>query len=160
MWVRANNASTPTGDDMDDSTARLGLSAVRVARPTTDLPRIRAFYELVVGLSVLWSFTDHDGFDGVIFGLPDEGIQLELVRSPHGDVPAPSNEDVLVLYVAAGRWSAELVDRLREAGTIEIQAGDRSLNPYWPANGAVCFADPDGYRLIVVPAVPEERTGG
>jgi catechol 2,3-dioxygenase-like lactoylglutathione lyase family enzyme len=58
-----------------------------VARPARDLERIRSFYEHVVGLPVLWSFVDHDGFDGVIFGVPDERAQLELVRSPHGDAP-------------------------------------------------------------------------
>ena len=67
----------------------MSLVAVRVARPTVDLDRIRSFYEHVVGLPLLWSFADHDGFDGAIFGLPDESAELELVRSPHGDVPAP-----------------------------------------------------------------------
>jgi catechol 2,3-dioxygenase-like lactoylglutathione lyase family enzyme len=54
------------------------LVAMRVARPTTDLDRIRSFYEHVVGLPLLWSFVDHDGFDGAIFGLPD-------ARGPAGD---------------------------------------------------------------------------
>jgi hypothetical protein len=56
--------------------------SMRVARPTQDLERVRSFYEHVIGLPVLWSFVDHDGFDGVIFGVPDERAQLELVRSP------------------------------------------------------------------------------
>jgi len=111
------------------------LVAMRVARPTADLDRIRSFYEHVVGLPVLWSFVDHDGFDGAIFGLPDERAQLEIVRSPHGDVPAPTNEDVLVLY---------------QSDT--SAADDPTLNPYWPRHGARTFSDPDGYRLIVSPA--------
>jgi len=122
---------------------------MRVARPTADLDRIRSFYEHVVGLPVLWSFADHDGFDGVIFGLPDTGAQLELVRSPHGDVPVPTNEDALVLYHAPADSGVDLVDRLRRSETVEIPTDDPMLNPYWPRNGARCFVDPDGYRLIV-----------
>lgn len=125
--------------------------AIRVARPTTDLDRIRSFYEDVVGLPLLWSFADHDGFDGAIFGLPDERVQLELVCSPHGDVPAPTGEDALVLYYGADGAGPELVDRLRRAGTTEVMADDPALNPYWPRHGASSFVDPDGYRLVVVP---------
>ena len=129
----------------------MSLVAVRVARPTVDLDRIRSFYQHVVGLPLLWSFADHDGFDGAIFGLPDESAQLELVRSPHGDVPAPTNEDALVLYHGAEGDGARLVDRLRRAGTVEITADDPTLNPYWPRRGARAFVDPDGYHLIIAP---------
>ena len=52
-----------------------------MARPTADLTTSRDFYTRVLGLSVLWSFEDHDGFDGVILGLPDERAQLELISS-------------------------------------------------------------------------------
>jgi catechol 2,3-dioxygenase-like lactoylglutathione lyase family enzyme len=127
------------------------LVAMRVARPTADLDRIRSFYEHVVGLPLLWSFVDHDGFDGAIFGLPDERAQLEIVRSPHGDVPAPTYEDVLVLYQSDTSAADDLVARLRRAGTVEV-SDDPTLNPYWPRHGARTFSDPDGYRLIVSPA--------
>jgi catechol 2,3-dioxygenase-like lactoylglutathione lyase family enzyme len=127
------------------------LVAMRVARPTADLDRIRSFYEHVVGLPLLWSFVDHDGFDGAIFGLPDERAQLEIVRSPHGDVPTPTNEDVLVLYQSDTSAADDLVARLRRAGAVEV-SNDPTLNPYWPRHGARTFSDPDGYRLIVAPA--------
>lgn len=130
--------------------ANVSLVAMRVARPTFELDRIRSFYEHVVQLPLLGSFVDHDGFDGVIFGLPDERAQLELVRSPHGDVPAPTGEDALVLYHRPGAALTALVDRLQRAETMEM-TDDPALNPYWPRNGARCFVDPDGYRLIVVP---------
>jgi hypothetical protein len=123
---------------------------MRVARPTRDLDRIRSFYEHVVELTVLWSFVDHDGFDGVIFGVPDERAQLELVRSPHGDTPSPSREDALVLY-GDGGTATDIVARLDRAATPEITPEDPTLNPYGPREGARCFVDPDGYRLIVVP---------
>jgi hypothetical protein len=124
---------------------------MRVARPTVDLEHVRAFYEDVVGLAVLWSFTDHDGYDGVIFGLPDDRAQLEVVRTPHGDVPHPTPEDALVLYCRTDDACTELIDRLQRMGTAEVAAGDPSLNPYWHRHGGRCFVDPDSYRLIVVP---------
>ena len=130
----------------------MSLAAMRVARPMADLDRIRTFYAEVVGLPLLWSFADHDGFDGAIFGVPDERAQLELVRTPHNDLPAPANEDALVLYHRASAAVTELVDRLWRAGTIEVTDGDPTLNPYWPRHGARCFVDPDGYRLIIVPS--------
>jgi hypothetical protein len=125
---------------------------MRVARPTADLDRISTFYADVVGLPLLWCFVDHDGFDGVIFGVPDERAQLEVVRSPHRDIPTPTSEDALVLYHPAGDALTALIDRLRWAGTVEMTDNDPTLNPYWPREGARCFVDPDGYRLIVVPS--------
>lgn len=125
------------------------VAKVRVARPTTDLVRIREFYEHRVGLSVIASFVDHDGFDGVIFGLGDNGTQLELVQTPNRTAPRPTPEDVLVLYCATTSDASSLVAQLRSTGVSEVADDDPTLNPYWPANGAVNFVDPDGYGLIV-----------
>jgi hypothetical protein len=132
------------------SEVNVSFVAMRVARPTLELDRIRVFYEHVVGLPLLGSFADHDGYDGVIFGLPDERAQLELVRSPHGDVPVPTNEDALVLYHRSVGSASDLVDRLQQAGTVEV-TDDPTENPYWSRRAARCYVDPDGYRLIVVP---------
>src|SRR5262245_65829171 len=112
--------------------------SMRVARPTRDLDRIRSFYERVVGLAVLWSFVDHDGFDGVIFGVPDERAQLELVRSPHGDTPSPTREDALVLYGTGGA-AAAIVARLAQAATPEIDPNGPTLHHSWTRAGARCI---------------------
>ena len=56
-----------------------------------------------------------------------------------------------MLYHGAAGSSAELIDRLRRAGTVEITADDPTLNPYWPRHGARSFVDPDGYHLIIAP---------
>lgn len=124
------------------------IAAMRFARPTLELQQLRRFYEETVGLPVLWSFVDHDGYDGVVFGVPDERAQLELVTAPHEITPRPSAEDALVLY--CDRASADaIVARVQESGVEAVQRNADDLNPYWPANGAVTFVDPDGYRLIV-----------
>jgi catechol 2,3-dioxygenase-like lactoylglutathione lyase family enzyme len=121
------------------------LTAVRVARPTRDLAAATSFYRLLE-LPVLASFEDHDGFSGVVFGLPDASRQLELV-SHDGTVPSPTSEDQLVLYLGSAEQVEKLAARMRAAG-FEPRIAP---NPYWARNGAVCFVDPDGYWLVLSP---------
>jgi len=120
--------------------------AVRVARPTRDLEAAAAFYRDALGLPVLGSFEDHEGFSGVILGLPDASRQLELVDAPDAD-PEPTREDQLVLYLGAAERVEQVAARLRSAG-FEARV---SPNPYWAGVGAVCFVDPDGYWLVLSP---------
>ena len=131
--------------------ASMQVAAMRVARPTRDLSRIRRFYEVAVGLAVIWTFNDHDGFDGVIFGSPEARWQLEIVSTPHEIKPRPTIEDALVLYLADVSEISLVTQRLRAEETAEVSANDPELNPYWPRNGALTFVDPDGYRLIISP---------
>ena len=133
------------------SLAAMQVVAMRVARPTSDLARIRRFYEGAVGLMVVWTFKDHDGFDGVIFGSPEAQWQLEIVSTPHRIAPRPTIEDALVLYFKDAVDSLQVAARLRAEDTAEVPADDPKLNPYWPRNGALTFIDPDGYRLIISP---------
>ena len=44
---------------------------LRVARPTDKLVEVVKFYERGLGFAVLYQFTDHDGFDGVMLGHKD-----------------------------------------------------------------------------------------
>lgn len=119
---------------------------IRVARPTRDLAATAAFYGDVVGLNELSSFEDHDGFSGVIFGLPDASRQLELI-SGEGIAPSPTAEDQLVLYLGWAEEVASQAAQIRAAGFEPVE----SPNPYWSRNGAVCFVDPDGYWLVLSP---------
>ena len=118
---------------------------IRIARPTRDLQRAAAFY-LLLTLPVIASFEDHDGYGGVVFGLPDASRQLEIVRH-EGETLAPTVEDQLVLYLGSAERVARAAERIRAAG-VEPQL---PANPYWERNGAVCFVDPDGYWLILSP---------
>ena len=124
----------------------MALMQVRVARPTRDLDRACAFYRDAVGLPILSSFADHEGFSGVILGLPDAAHQLEFVH--HDDVqPSPTTEDQLVLYLGSATAVADRAASIRAAGH-EPQSPS---NPYWTREGAVAFIDPDGYWLILSP---------
>ena len=119
---------------------------IRVARPTRDLERVCAFYRDAVGLPVLSSFAGHDGYSGVILGVPDAARQLELVW--HAEVePAPTTEDQLVLYLGSPAAVADRAAAIEAAG-FEPQSPP---NPYWTRAGAIAFVDPDGYWLILSP---------
>jgi catechol 2,3-dioxygenase-like lactoylglutathione lyase family enzyme len=119
---------------------------IRVARPTSDLDAARRFYGEALGLPVVASFDDHDGYSGVVFGLPDVSRQLELVAH-EGEQPAPTEEDQLVLYLGSVEELQATASRLGADG----HEPREPANPYWERNGAVGFVDPDGYWLILSP---------
>ena len=126
------------------------IAAVRVARQTDRLADVVAFYCDVVGLPVIGTFEDHDGYDGVMLGLPGEAVHLEFTTRDIGSPGEPgAADDLLVLYV-----DAATIDRVAgraEAAGIAIEAAD---NPYWTRAGAVLLRDPDGRRLVIAPVLP------
>jgi hypothetical protein len=68
-------------------------------------------------LPVIYRFSNHAGYDGVMIGLPGIDHHLEFTSHVDGSPgPAPSRE-----------------------------------NPYWAGVGALTFADPDGWRVVLVP---------
>lgn len=117
-----------------------------MARPAGDFAAVVAFYRETLGLPVIGSFDDHDGYEGVIFGLPDASCQLEIVRNDETS-PSPTLEDQLVLYLGSAERVEEVAARMRAAG----HESRVSPNPYWEQNGAVCLVDPDGYWLVLSP---------
>lgn len=119
---------------------------IRVARPTGDLERACSFYRDAVGLPVLSSFADHDGYSGAIVGVPDAANQLELVFHA-GVEPSPTTEDQLVLYLGSAASVAKRAAAIEAAG----YEPRLSSNPYWTREGAIAFVDPDGYWLILSP---------
>lgn len=115
---------------------------VRIARQTGQLEAVVRFYRDGLGLPVIDGFTDHDGYTGVMVGLPGTRTHLEFTETRHGPPPAPHAESLLVLYV--GGWPE--VDRLlARAGAAPVD----SANPYWDRVG-VTIVDPDGFRVVLV----------
>lgn len=118
---------------------------LRVARPTDDLERLLPFYCDGLGLRVLYRFTDHDGFDGIMLGWDGAPYHLEFTRA-HGHTAgrAPTLDNLLVFYLPERiAWEAA-VARMRTAGFESVVA----FNPYWDRSGAT-FEDPDGYRVVL-----------
>ncbi len=125
------------------------VAQIRVARPTDRLDEVVAFYRDGLGLDVLGGFADHDGYDGVFLGIPGTSCHLELTHHVDGSpgvVPDPEN--LLVLYLGSAGSVAEVVTRLASYGHQPVAAE----NPYWARVGAVTVADPDGWRVVLVPS--------
>ena len=116
---------------------------VRLARPSRNLDAAERFWVGGLGLEVLWSAgPEDDGHALLMVGWPGAGWHLELVADP-AVAPAPTEEDLLVLYLG-GPVDEDLVRRLTDTGGTRVTA----RNPYWDRWG-VTLADPDGYRLVL-----------
>ncbi len=126
----------------------LAVTQVRIARPTDHLAEVVRFYSEGLGLRELYRFEGHDGYDGVMLGLPGAGYHLEFTSSADGSpCPAPTRENLLVLYFTGEAAMYEVVERLAEFGAEPVPAE----NPYWAAHGGITFEDPDGWRLVLMP---------
>jgi catechol 2,3-dioxygenase-like lactoylglutathione lyase family enzyme len=125
--------------------AELGKVQLRIARPTDDLDAVVKFYRDSLGLSVLYEFKDHNGFDGAMLGVGGAAYHLEFTRKTGHQVGrAPSKDHLLVFYLPDRAEWQQAVDRLKEHGHVPV----KSFNPYWDVNG-LTFEDPDGYRVVV-----------
>jgi len=127
----------------------MNVVSVRVARPTDRMDEVVAFYRDGLGLTDLGGFADHDGYDGVFLGVPGTSCHLELTHHVDGSpgvVPDPEN--LLVLYLGDAVAVAGAAERLASYGHLPVEAE----NPYWARVGALTFADPDGWLVVLVPS--------
>ena len=124
----------------------LPVVQVRVARPTNRLPEVVRFYRDALGLRELGSFAGHAGYDGVMLGLPGSAYHLEFTQHAHGSpCPAPSRDNLLVFYIEDKEMMKRVVARLRAHGHEPVAPE----NSYWAEHG-VTFADPDGWRIVLM----------
>jgi catechol 2,3-dioxygenase-like lactoylglutathione lyase family enzyme len=106
------------------------------------------FYRDLVGLPIVGEFAGSFGEDGTIFGLPDPGTQLEIVRGDPGGAESDAF-DQLVFYLDDVEAVAAATAPLREYGL----SPEPHPHPYWQANGAAVYRDPDGRDLVFAPWV-------
>jgi catechol 2,3-dioxygenase-like lactoylglutathione lyase family enzyme len=129
--------------------AQLPVHQVRIARPTDRLEEVVRFYRDGLGLREIDSFKEHAGFSGVMLGLPGTGHHLEFTSHRDGSPgQAPSRENLLVLYFGSAAEADAVVERLGEQGHAPVEAE----NPFWKTVDAVTVEDPDGWRVVLVPA--------
>jgi len=98
-----------------------------------------------LGLRVLGSFENHQGFDGLMLGVEHANYHFEFTHCQHRPVaPAPTPEDLVVFYLPEpAEWQIACSNMLA-AGFREVA----SFNPYWEDRGRT-FEDPDGYRIVL-----------
>jgi len=117
---------------------------LRVARHTANLQPVIYFYCNLLGLEVLGSFQDHDGYNGVFIGLKNTGWHLEFTTSAQAPQHEPDDDDLLVFYQqSTGEYEA--LQHQLEAHHVPLVT---AKNPYWNANGCT-YSDPDGYRIVI-----------
>ncbi|MBZ5626688.1 MAG: VOC family protein [Acidobacteriia bacterium] len=118
---------------------------LRIARPVSDLARSRDMYCRGLGLRVVGSFENHEGFDGVMLGMDGYNYHFEFTHCrTHPVAPAPTPEDLVVLYIPMeAEWNARCASMLA-AGFKQVA----SSNPYWDIRGRT-YEDPDGYRVVL-----------
>jgi len=118
---------------------------MRIARPTDNLEPLAQMYMQGLGFETLASFTNHDGFDGVILGQPNAPYHLEFTCQPgHHAGRAPSADHLLVFYVPKRTEWEHDCERLAASGFREV----RPVNPFWDQNGRT-YEDVDGYRVVL-----------
>ena len=121
------------------------IQRLRIARPTDQLEAVTRFYRDGLGLPVIGQFEDHDGYDGVMLGLPDVGVHLEFTRHRLGSPgAAPSQDNLLVLYAQGGSDLKRFEDSFARIGALPV----KPENPYWQGK-SLTFQDPDGWRVVI-----------
>ena len=125
--------------------AHAQVAQVRIARPTDQLDRVVGFYRDGLGLTEIYRFTGHDGYDGVMLGLPGTQYHLEFTqRAGDGPCLAPSRDNLIVLYIPDRGELERLQKRLEALGYPEVPPE----NPYWLGQ-SVTISDPDGWRVVL-----------
>ncbi|PEJ58335.1 hypothetical protein CN692_08655 [Bacillus sp. AFS002410] len=118
----------------------------RIARPTDQLAEITKFYSEGLGLKCVGGFQNHDGYDGIMFGLPNVEYHLEFTQHIDGSpCPAPTKDNLLVFYMPDQAEINLVKSRLNNLGYFDVEPE----NSYWLGK-SITFEDPDGWRIVLM----------
>jgi len=149
-WIAAPACEDVTMNDNDSlpdgRPEGLPVGAFRIALRTNHLSDARAFYRDLVGLPLLYAFSagESSKHDGLIFGVPDTSVTLELIGAD--DPGAAGEQDEIVLYLPDPEARDAAARRLTGAGLTPVTPAQ-----YWIDNDSVAFSDPDGRMVILAP---------
>src|ERR1700741_5310712 len=118
---------------------------LRIAKPVSDLNRTMTMYCRGLGLQVIDSFENHEGFDGIMLGVEGTSYHFEFTycRS-HPVAPTPTHQDLCVFYIPTRSMWLEPCTKMQTAGFKQVA----SFNPYWDVRGRT-YEDHDGYRIVL-----------
>ena len=118
---------------------------LRIARPVFDIEATRKMYCDGLQLQVIGYFANHEGFDGIMLGMPNSNYHFEFTYCRHHVVnPSSTLEDLFVFYEGNTKIWNDMCNNMVTAGFIEVS----SFNPYWSLHGRT-FQDCNGYRIVV-----------
>jgi hypothetical protein len=94
----------------------MNTPTLRIARPSDDLNGLLRFDRDGLGLTVLYRFEDHDGFDGIMLGRGGAPYHFKFTgKRDHAGTRASYEDDLLIFYHPdAADWRAA-VQRMRDA---------------------------------------------
>ena|SRR5690554_1308802 len=115
----------------------------RYARHTNDLNKIKKFYTEIVGLEKLGNFENHENYDGIFLGFPNQDWNLEFTTSNDKTQRKFDEDDILVFYLNS-EYEIDAIKNRIIKHQIPIE---KSKNPYWNENG-IQISDPDDYKII------------
>ena len=120
---------------------------LRIARPTPSIQSLIPFYTTGLGFSILSSFSQHAGFNGVMLGHPNLPYHFEFTEQEgHDPGRAPTQDNLLVFYLENEEEWKEAVERMEKEGFEAV----KSWNPYWDAEGrGRTYEDVDGWRVVL-----------
>lgn len=117
----------------------------RIARPTNQLSKIKKFYTEGLGMKEIGSFSEHQGYSGIMLGLPNSKYHLEFTQHTDGEeLPKPTKENLLVLYFETPEEYETANVRLQKMGIKPVEPE----NPYWKGKSET-YEDPDKWRIVL-----------
>ncbi|MBK6825741.1 MAG: VOC family protein [Chitinophagaceae bacterium] len=117
----------------------------RIARPTNQLQEITRFYTDALGLKIIGSFSGHDGYDGVMLGLPESTYHLEFTQHSNMEtLPPPTRENLLVFYFDNHEDYLAANRRIQDMNIGPVPPE----NPYWLGKSET-YEDPDKWRIVL-----------
>jgi hypothetical protein len=126
----------------------LPIAQIRIARPTDKLSEVQHFYCEGIGFKKLGGFENHNGYDGIMIGMPGNTYHLEFTQHEAGSpCPAPTKDNLLVLYIPNQESINKITRRLQQMGYPKVQPE----NVYWKDKQAITIEDPDGWRIVLMP---------
>jgi catechol 2,3-dioxygenase-like lactoylglutathione lyase family enzyme len=122
------------------------VAQFRIARPTQKLDKVVEFYGTGLGLPLVGSFKDHNGYSGVMFGLPGRTYHLEFTQHSNAEsCTSPSRDNLLVFYVPDMQAMFRVAERIAAMGYLTVAPE----NPYWAEKG-ITIEDPEGWRIVLM----------
>ena len=94
----------------------------RNARHTNNLKLIVEFYTEIIGLKVLFSFENHNDYNGSFLGKPDHDWHLEFTTSKDKAEHKFDDEDMMVFYPTEKDEYDEIVLRIETNNIDQLKA--------------------------------------